>query len=101
MFLIIVISYLKETCGYHIPDNLRKWRMTENDWKECVRRIIRSEMKRKGVTSKEMAELLTTEEYSEQLSEDSFNNKMTRGTFSAVFFYKCMKVLGVCDLRMD
>jgi len=61
--------------------------------------IIKSKMKLKGVKSKELAKKLS--EYGESLSESSFNNKMSRGGFSAVFFFKCMKILGIETLREE
>jgi len=60
--------------------------------------IIKSEMKRKNVSSKEMCDLLKKE--SERLVETSFNNKLSRGGFSAVFFIKCMKVLKVKEIKL-
>lgn len=69
---------------------------------ECVeflpRNIIKAEMKRKNVSVKEMCELLTKE--GESLIETSFNNKISRGTFTAQFFFKCMKVLKVKRLEI-
>ncbi len=62
------------------------------------RNLIKSEMKRKSVSSKEMCELL--EEENEILIETSFNNKLSRGAFSAVFFIKCLKVLKVKEIKL-
>jgi hypothetical protein len=61
--------------------------------------IIKSKMKLKGIKSKELAERL--KEYDVHLSELSLNNKLSRGGFSAVFFFKCMKVLNVEALREE
>ena len=58
---------------------------------ELPKNIIKSELKRKGLKVKDLIELLKP--YNENLTELSFNNKMARGTFSAVFFFKCMKAL--------
>jgi hypothetical protein len=60
--------------------------------------IIKSEMKRKNVSSKEMCDLLKKE--SERLVETSFYNKLSRGGFSAVFFIMCMKVLKVKEIKL-
>jgi hypothetical protein len=56
-------------------------------------------MMRKGVKVKEMVELLKP--YGEELTEISFNNKMARKSFSAAFFIKCMKALGVKLVKIE
>jgi hypothetical protein len=61
--------------------------------------IIKAEMTRKGIKVKDMVELLKP--YGEELSELSFNNKMARKTFSAIFFIKCMKALGVKTVKIE
>jgi len=61
--------------------------------------LIKSKMKLKGIKSKELAERL--KEYDENLTELSLNNKFSRGGFSAVFFFKCMKALDVEVLREE
>ena len=40
-------------------------------------------------------------EYDENLTELSLNNKLSRGGFSAVFFFKCMKALEIKVLREE
>lgn len=62
------------------------------------RNIIKAEMKRKGVSVKEMCTLLSDE--GEILIETSFNNKISRGNFSALFFVKCMRVLKVSEIKI-
>lgn len=61
--------------------------------------IIKSKMKLKDVKSKELAERL--KEYDENLTELSLNNKLSRGGFSAVFFFKCMRALDIEVLREE
>lgn len=65
---------------------------------DLPKNIIKAELKRKGLKVKDLIELL--KEYGETLTETSFNNKMSRGGFSAVFFFKCMKALGVDVVRL-
>ena len=64
---------------------------------DLPKNIIKAEMARKGVKVKEMVELLKP--YGEDLTELSFNNRMSRKGFSAIFFLKCLLVLGVRDIR--
>ena len=61
--------------------------------------IIKSKMKLKNIKSKELAERL--KEYGEEINELSLNNKFSRGRFSAVFFFKCMKALDIEILREE
>jgi len=63
------------------------------DIDDLPKNIIKSELKRKGLKVKDLVEKL--EKYDENLTELSFNNKMSRGSFSAVFFFKCMIALEV------
>jgi len=65
---------------------------------DLPKNIIKSELKRKGLKVNDLIELL--KEYDEDLSELAFNNKMSRGGFSAVFFFKCMKALEVNVVRL-
>ena len=65
---------------------------------DLPKNIIKSELKRKGLKVKDLVKLL--QEYGEDLSELAFNNKMSRGGFSAVFFFKCMKALEVNVVRL-
>lgn len=62
------------------------------------RNLIKAEMKRKGVSVKEMCALLSSE--NEEIIETSFNNKLSRGSFSAIFFIKCMKALKVQEIKL-
>lgn len=68
------------------------------EMEDLPKNIIKSELKRKGLKVKDLIELL--KEYGEDLTELAFNNKMSRGGFSAVFFFKCMKALEVNVVRL-
>lgn len=69
--------------------------MNETEWKDYVKGMVKAEIKRRNMTVKQVCEILNQPEYNEQLNEDAFNNKLSRGGFSAVFFMKVMKALGV------
>lgn len=66
---------------------------------DLPKNIIKSELKRKGLKVKDLVELL--KEYDEDLTELAFNNKMSRGGFSTVFFFKCMKSLNVKTIKVE
>ncbi len=61
--------------------------------------LIKSELQRRGLKVKDLVEKLKP--YGESLTEKSFNNKMSRGGFSAVFFLKCMKAIGVKNINIE
>ena len=66
---------------------------------DLPKNIIKSELKRKDLKVKDLIELL--KECGEDSTEFAFNNKMSRGGFSAVFFFKCMKALEVNIVRLE
>lgn len=66
---------------------------------ELPKNIIKAEMTRKGLKVRDMVQLLKP--YGEELTELSFNNKMARKTFSAIFFMKCIKALGVKQVKIE
>ncbi len=64
-----------------------------------AKNLIKGELHKKGLKVKDLVELLKP--YGEELTELSFNNKMSRGGFSAMFFLKCMKALGVKKIDIN
>jgi hypothetical protein len=65
---------------------------------DMPRAIIKSKLAEKKMNVSELIEEL--KKLDEDLTEQSFNNKMYRGTFSAIFFFKCMVALNVKDIRL-
>lgn len=63
------------------------------------RNIVKSNMKLRGISSKQMVELLKLKGI--EMDVKSFNNKMYRGSFSAVFFIKCLKAMNVKSIELD
>lgn len=61
-------------------------------------RIIRAEMKKKGIDSKKMCKKLI--KFGEKLTFKSFDIKISRGNFKADFFLNCMEVLEVENLNL-
>src|SRR4051812_42943641 len=66
---------------------------TEADWQESVKRVLKSELTRKGTTYKELAERLKALGV-QDITEANLKNKISRGTFSAVFFFQCLAAIG-------
>ena len=73
--------------------------MTEIDWKDEARRVIKAELARSGVTYKELAVLLAKTGVAE--TEKSIANKINRGAFSFSFFLQSMKALGIDTVRLE
>jgi uncharacterized protein DUF6471 len=71
----------------------------EKEWADKVRRFLKAELKRAGVTYAELAKRLN-EHGLEGETEASVNNKLVRGTFSATFLLACLAVLGITALAL-
>lgn len=60
--------------------------------------ILKSELKRAGVTYTELSERLNKMGIEENAA--NIGNKLSRGKFSAAFLVQCMDAIGVSDLRL-
>lgn len=69
------------------------------DWQKKVKGLLKSELKRKGVSYKELTEKL--EAIGVVDSERNIANKLARGSFTAVFFVQCLAAIGCQSLRID
>jgi 3-mercaptopyruvate sulfurtransferase SseA len=68
--------------------------MTDNDWQDRVKGLLKSELKRRGVSYKQLAEKLA--ELGIDENDRNIANKLARGGFSAVFLVQCLSAIG-CD----
>jgi hypothetical protein len=69
----------------------------EREWGDKASRYLKAELKRAGVTYKELAERLNRHGLKE--TETTITGKLARGTFAATFFLACLAALeleGVC-----
>ncbi|MBF59540.1 MAG: hypothetical protein CME80_17765 [Halomonas sp.] len=71
----------------------------QNEWEKQTANLLKSELKRKGVTYAQLVEKLAAIGINEK--EVNVANKLSRGKFSAAFMLQCLKVIGVQDLRLD
>lgn len=62
------------------------------DYKERVRNILKGELKRRGISYKELADRLNKIGVDE--NAHNLTNKIHRASFNAVFFFQCMDVIG-------
>ena len=73
--------------------------MPEKDEYEAkAARLLKAELKREGVTYKELVEKLDAIGVSEK--EVNIRNKLARGKFSAAFLFYCLEAIGVSYLRL-
>ena len=72
--------------------------MTEADWDARASNLLKSELKRKGVTYAQLVEKLAAIGVPEK--EVNVRNKLSRGTFTATYLLQCLEALGVRELRL-
>ena len=66
------------------------------DWNEQAKRLLKSELVRRGVTTENLVELLSNIGVKE--TRASIESKISRGTFSAAFFLQCLNAIGCKNL---
>ncbi|MBS1682542.1 MAG: hypothetical protein JST48_12585 [Bacteroidetes bacterium] len=62
------------------------------DWNEKVKRLLKSELVKRGVTTESLAAMLETIGVHE--TKASIDSKISRGTFGAAFLIQCLQVIG-------
>lgn len=72
---------------------------TEEDWAEGAKRIVRTEMVRKGVTYDALSERLAALGVHD--SPVNLRNKVARGKFSAAFMLQCLAAVGAKSVALD
>jgi hypothetical protein len=70
----------------------------ESEWQAKVKGLLKSELKRKNVGYRELAERLAAVGVHD--SERNIANKISRGSFTAVFFLQCLEAIGASSLRL-
>ena len=68
-------------------------------FQERAKNILRSELKRKGLSYKELAEKLAGLGIEE--SDRNLANKISRGSFTVAFFLQCMEAIGCTEVRLN
>lgn len=70
----------------------------KTDWEDRVAKLLKAELKRKGVTYFELTDRLEAIGVHEK--EVNIRNKLARGKFSAAFMIQCLEAIGVDTLRL-
>lgn len=74
-------------------------KVTDFDWTQHVKGLLKSELKRRNMTYADLVTKLGVLGIEE--TEVNIRNKIARGMFTAVFFFQCLKAMGVSQLRID
>ena len=64
----------------------------KTDWEAFAANLLKAELKRKGVTYAQLADLVGDK-------EANIRNKLARGKFSASFLLHCLSAIGTHELR--
>jgi hypothetical protein len=72
---------------------------TEDEWADEVKRILRAEMTRRGVTYDQLQEKL--EAIGVRETAVNIRNKVARGKFTAVFLVQCLQAIGCFSVHLD
>ena len=67
--------------------------MQATDWNEKAKRLLKSELVRRGVSSEDLVALLGNIGVEE--TKASIDSKISRGTFSAAFLIQCLNSMGI------
>ena len=66
--------------------------MNANIWQDKVKRLLKSEIVKRGITHEQLVDLLA--DIGVEETKASIDSKMSRGTFSAVFLVQCLIAIG-------
>jgi hypothetical protein len=70
-----------------------------SDWNNKVKRILKSELVKRGVSTEDLVVLLNQNGIEE--TKSSIDSKISRGTFSAAFFMQCLYVMGCTKIEIE
>lgn len=70
----------------------------KHEYETKAANLLKAELKRKGVTYRELVEKLEDMGISEK--EVNVRNKLARGKFSAAFLFYCLEAIEVDELRL-
>lgn len=71
---------------------------TDAEWSDKAKNLLRSELKRKGVTYAQLSGML--ENIGVDENEKNIANKISRGVFTMAFFLQCMAAIDVGEIRL-
>jgi hypothetical protein len=72
---------------------------TEDEWADEIKRVLRGEMARRGVTYDDLTEKLAAIGVTD--TAVNIRNKVARGKFSAAFLAQCMTAIGCKTVNLS
>lgn len=73
--------------------------MNDDLWADRAKGLLKAELKRRGMTYRDLADKLTANGTPEE--ERNLRNKVARGSFTAAFLLQCLVVIGCNTIRLD
>lgn len=70
-----------------------------SDWNDKVKRLLKSELVRRGISNADLANMLLKAGIEE--TKSSIDSKISRGTFSAAFFIQCLTIIGCEKIEIE
>lgn len=70
-----------------------------SNWNDKVKRLLKSELVRRGISNSDLASML--ENIGIEETKSSIDSKISRGTFSASFFLQCLTVIGCEKIEIE
>jgi len=70
-----------------------------SNWNDKAKRLLKSELVKRGVSSADLVRLLN--EIGVEETKAGINSKISRGSFSAVFLFQCLTVIGCRKLEIE
>ncbi len=69
------------------------------NWNDKVKRLLKSELIKRGISNNELALMLN--ELGADETKASIDSKISRGSFSASFFLQCLSVIGCNKIEIE
>ncbi len=73
--------------------------MNISKWNSRAKRMLKSELVKRGLSTKDLTSLLNADGATE--TKSSVDSKISRGTFSASFFIHSMHVIGCTRIEIE
>lgn len=70
-----------------------------SNWNHRVKRILKTELVKRGLSTDDLTSLLNKNGFTE--TKSSVDSKISRGTFSASFFMQCLYVIGCTKIEIE
>jgi len=70
-----------------------------SNWDDKAKRLLKSELVKRGITNADLVILLT--EIGVEETKASIDSKISRGSFSATFLLQCLTVIGCHKLEIE